>query len=201
MHNFFSDIKQFPELIPLCKTDITDLPKAYNGKKSIKAILLGADPTNNGIKTNQKLKELDIVFGIGSEYEKYFFAPQKVNLKAINLEIENLYIQNVCRCYFKEQTEKNDKWPAFAKLWLKYLFEELKAIDSTIPVLTTAERITKVLCEKLPPAKVLYESPDRYLPLHSTILKRYVYPMYRHPKYLLSENWNEYRKFLCIKLK
>jgi hypothetical protein len=200
MHNFFSDITQFPELIPFCKTDITDLPEAYKGKKSIKAILLGADPTNNGIKTKQELIELNVVFGIGSQYEKYFFAPQKVNLKAINLDIENLYIQNVSRCYFEEQTAKNNKWPVLARLWLKYLVEELEAIDSSIPVLTTAERITKVLCEKVPPAKVMYESPDRFLPLQSTILKRDIYPLYRNPNYYLSKNYAYYKDFLKEKL-
>ncbi len=83
---------------------------------------------------------------------------------------------------------------------MKYLFEELKAIDSSIPVLSTAERITKVLCEKVPPAKVLYEIPDRDLPLHSIILDRDIYPLYRNPNYYLSKNYAYYKDFLKEKL-
>ena len=52
-HPFFEEIINYPDLVTFCNMEITELPQAYIGKGEIKAILLGADPTNNGIKTNK----------------------------------------------------------------------------------------------------------------------------------------------------
>jgi hypothetical protein len=196
MHPFFLEIKHFPHLVPLCNMEWTDLPEPFCGKNRIKAILLGADPTNDGIKDNKGLKELSTVFGIGSDFEEFFFGPQMTNLKAINLTKDDLYVQNVCRNYFTEQTTQNNKWQEFAAIWMDFLKEELDRCDPKLPVLVTAEKILKSLIPFVPSAEDIYKL--RFLaPFYSEKLKRYVFPMYRHPKYMLARDlWQDYREHI-----
>lgn len=196
MHPFFNEIKSYPDLELVCRTDIIYLPAAFKGTAEIKAILLGADPTNDGIQSNKGLKILDTVFGIGSDFEKYFFAPQLINLNVIEVKKENLYIQNVCRNYFKEQTSENKKWEDVANIWLPYLKKELSFLDDNIPVFVTAERIMKLLVTKVPSAKDIYSFNNKFQ-FFSTDLNRKILPLYRHPSYALSNNrWPGYTKYL-----
>ena len=195
MHPFFADIQNYPHLAVYCDLSITNLPAAYRGKGPIKAILLGADPTNNGTKDNKGLKELKTVFGLG-EYTE-FFSPQKSNLSHIGLDKENLYIQNVCRNYFKEETSKNKYWGEIAQVWLPYLKEELDKFDAAkkLPVLSTSEVIMKVLVEeKVANPSAIYANNLSYV---SEVLGRQVYALYRHPRYSLSSDTNRlYKEFL-----
>lgn len=195
MHPFFTEIKKFPELEKSCRTDLIKLPKPYQGTEKIKAILLGADPTNDGIKINKGLKQLDTVFGIGSDFGTAFFTPQLVNIKAIGLNTEELYIQNLCRNYFQKQTSSNRDWGTIAKLWLPYLTDELSAFDSKIPVLVSAEKIMKALFPNVPPASSIYSLACK-LPFFSQSLNRNVFPLYRQPTYYLSKNWPLYKQYL-----
>lgn len=195
MHPFFNEIKKYPTIEKYCRTDLTKLPLPYSGKGKLKAIILGADPTNDGIKTDKCLKQLETVFGIGSEYEKYFFAPQMVNLKAIKLNKDNCYIQNLCRNYFTVQTTENKHWKDIAKIWLPFLADELSALDFDIPVFVTAEKIMKVLCPEVPTATDVYNKCHK-LTFFSKDLNRNVFPLYRQPTYYLSKNWPEYKEYL-----
>lgn len=192
-------IKADPSLAQYCRIRMTHLPEPYHGKNKLKAILLGADPTNNGDRTNPGLKRLGRVFGINSKYEKDFFNPQKKNLLAIGLAKDDLYIQNVCRNYFMDQTSENEGWQVIAKLWLPYLAEELTMLDSKLPVLATAEKIMKFLVPDIPTAKEIYsmvEEPSFY----STMLHRSVYALYRNKDYILIKNYPDYRDFLKQRL-
>ena len=197
MHTFFNEIKKNPELSAVCKLDkeFLNLPEPYYGKGKIKAILLGADPTNDGIKKNRGIKILNTVFGIDSEFEKYFFGPQLVNLKAIELNKDNLYIQNVCRNYFTEETSQNKEWKKVARIWLPMLSQELELLDAKLPVLVTAEKIMKVLVNNVPSAKDIYSMKQKPT-FFSEILNRNLIPLYRHPKYYLSKNWSDYKEHL-----
>jgi hypothetical protein len=199
-HPFFTEVNNYPHLVMDCNLNINVLPQEYKGKNKIKAILLGADPTNNGIKNKPGLVELETVFGISTDYEKDFFNPQLINLREINISKEDLYIQNLCRNYFKDQTGKNKNWDAVGKLWVKYLKEELKQFEPDIPILATAEKILRVLTDCKSKAEEIYNHPERHLPLYSQCLLREVYPLYRHPKYYLSQQ-PEYLKYLSIKFK
>lgn len=199
MHPFFLEIKKYSELASSVDFKYTTLPEPYHGKNKIKAILLGADPTNNGIKSNPGIITLDNVFGINSDYEKFFFGPQKQNLSLLNLSKDDLFIQNLCRNYFKEETAKNKEWNDIAKLWLEYLKEELTEFDKKIPILVTAEKILKVLIPNNIAAITLYRNPNKYLPFYSDFLQRNVFPLYRHPKYNLSVQ-QVYKNFLKTKL-
>jgi len=139
------------------------------------------------------------VFGINSPYEKYFFGPQLTNLQSIGLEKDQLYIQNVCRNYFHEQTSGNKQWEEVAELWLPYLRAELKTLPREIPVLVTAEKIMKVLVPEPPKADTIYRMACMF-PFYSDIIERQVFALYRHPKYLLRKNWPEYGAFLKKKI-
>lgn len=179
-----------------CNMDIKNLPNPYKDKNSkIKAILLGADPTNNGIRKLPGLIKLETVFGIDSEYEKYFFSPHKHNLEVLNISKENLYIQNLCRNYFKDQTSKNKGWEKVANIWIELFKDELKKDFESIPILVTAEKIMKVLIKDCPKAENIYNKNLFSL----TFEKHSVYALYRHPKYNLS-NWHYYSEELSKKI-
>jgi hypothetical protein len=196
MHPFFIEIKKYPELLPSLNENILCLPLPYRGNEKIKAILLGADPTNNGNKAKPGLKVLDTVFGIGSDFERDFFAPQKINIETIKLKLENLYIQNVCRNYFSEETSKNKKWQKFGEIWVEFLKRELDELDPGLPVLVTAEKIMKLLVPDAPGAKELYLMNTK-TPLFSEKLNRKIFPLYRNPNYFLTLNkFKEYKDYL-----
>lgn len=193
MHPFFKEIENIPELAQWVRTDITNLPQPYKGHGKIKAILLGANPTNGGLHKGDDQIEFTTVFGLDSEYSE-FFRPQLINLKEIKLGPENLYIQNVCRNYFREQTAKNKAWSKVAAIWVEYLKDELGTLDCNLPILVTAEKIMKVLVPDVPSARDLY-SLKFTPPLFSQKFKRQVFPLYRHPAYMLKK-YPEYRKLL-----
>lgn len=201
MHPFFSEIQKYPDLLNCCNTEITNLPMAFKGSNNIKAILIGADPTNNGIRNEHGQINLQTVFGIDSKYENYFFSAQLKNINAIELEKEDLYVQNICRNYFIDQTSKNKKWNEFAKLWIKYLKEELSHIDSKVPLLITAEKIMNVLVPIVTKPRLLYEMKVD-LPISSDSIERNVLPLYRHPRYSFSDKnaysikWINYQNYL-----
>jgi len=195
IHPFFNDIITQPDLAQQCRTDLIQLPEPFVGENQLKAILLGADPTNDGIKAERGLKQLKTVFGINSEFERFFFNPQKTNLNAIGLKKNDLYIQNVCRNYFKDPTSENKSWNEIAKIWIPYLIKELGSLDDGLPVLITAEKIMKLFVPEIPGASVIYNLNHKP-PFYSVDLKRYLIPFYRHPSYLLSKNWDSYRKYI-----
>jgi len=75
-HSFFEEISNDSELADYCNLDITTLPEAHIPTNPIKAIVLGADPTNNG-PAGEGLIELNKVFGIGSHFESNFWLAQR----------------------------------------------------------------------------------------------------------------------------
>lgn len=199
-HDVYQSFKHLalntPALAASCNFSISTLPKPYcHDLQGVRAILLGADPTNNGTKAKKGPLALEYVFGLNSPYEKDFFRPQLTNLKAIGLPKEGIYIQNVCRNYFLEETSKNKTWEIAARLWLPFLKEELDILPKDIPVLVTAERIARLLVTDLPKAKDIYGG-TKQLPLFSEFLARQVIPFYRHPAYSLSTKWPAYREFV-----
>lgn len=176
--------------------DISELPNSYKGE-NIKAILLGADSTNNGLK-GEGLIKLQTVFGIG-EYD-IFFRSQLANIRAVGLNQNNLFVQNVCRNYFKNETSKNKIWSDVSVNWLPILKNELDSIDleRKLPVFATSEVILKVLVDNLPKASTIYSDCISFFP---SKLERKVFAFYRHPRYSLSSERNgKYKKFLIKKL-
>lgn len=204
MHSFFSEINKYPDLKVFCRTDaeLQELPEAYSVKSDVKAIILGADPTNNGIRGNTGIKKLKYVFGINEPaYEKWFFRPQKDNLFALNPKLtkDDFYIQNLCRNYFVFQTYKNKtKWSKIAiKFWVEYLKDEIKNIPRDIPILSTSDVITFVLVPKAKETKTADIYSGKIEPnFFSTELQRYVLPFYRGFSYPL--NSGRFPKYLNL---
>jgi len=194
MHPFFEEIQKYPELASEVNFELTKLPEPYVGKRKIKAILLGADPTNDGTKEEKGLIRFDTVFGINSKYEDDFFGPQKRNLESLGISKDNLFIQNVCRNYFTEQTSKNKNWNQVAELWIKYLKAGLKEFHK-LPILVTAEKVMRAITHNSYKADDLYTYSERFLPIWSENLRGEVYPLYRNHTYQLSIH-PEYTKFL-----
>jgi hypothetical protein len=172
-------------------------PKPYfTNLKKVKAILLGADPSNNSDKG--KAVQLEYVFGIGEKDKRYFAGIEK-NLAEIDLKREDIYAQNLVQEYQPVETGKNKKWKETAEPWVEILKQELDAFDpgKTIPVLVTASVIFTALTDKeLPEPKAIYLSqavgivkPDE------NRLGRKLLPFYRHYRYTLGkEAYKAYRE-------
>ena len=184
------DVKEFPIPEPFC----------FN-KRRVKAFVLGADPSN--FSNKGKRVELKTVFGIGSGDARYF-KDILLNLNAIGLELEGVYVQNLIPVHLESETSKNKKWSEIAEYFVDHLRKEFYQIDKkeNIPILVTAEKILKFLlidkkdCHK---AKECYESPELFLPIQKiqNKLARLIFPFYRHPVYKLTlQGQQRYRNFL-----
>ncbi len=164
-------------------------------EKRVKAIVLGADPTNTKENT-----QFATVFGIGSGDGRYF-RDILSNLKLVGLGLETVYVQNLCRNYFNEETSKNKLWEKAAKFWIPRLKDELVKIPADVPVLLTAEIIYKALMN---PGQRIVGAAECYsgratIPIRSETngLNRPLIPFYRNPTYRLNDpRWDTYRRTL-----
>lgn len=100
---------------------------------SVKAIVLGADPSNPQGRT------FEFVFGLENRNSPYFSSILK-NLNKIDLNLNQIYVQNLCPNYFSDVTDKNDDYIETAsKYWLPVLKEELDTLfQPEVPVFITA---------------------------------------------------------------
>ncbi|MBP7678804.1 MAG: hypothetical protein KA096_00100 [Bacteroidales bacterium] len=162
--------------------------------KKVKAILLGADPSNKS--AGGKTVQLEYVFGIGDKDQRYFAGIER-NLGAIGLTRNDIYAQNLIPEYQEAETGKNKNWEATAEKWVEPLKIELDAFDPKrkIPVLVTAQVIFEVLTDKkLPAPKEIYCSrADGIVKPDENRLGRTLIPFYRHYSYALGNN--EYKKY------
>lgn len=176
-----------------------DIPEAHEGKDKIKAIVLGADPTHI---VGTCPKKMEKVFGLEKAENSPYWRGIGKNLRHINLTLDNVYIQNVCRNYFNRGTSKNEKWGEIASsYWIPLLKEELDSrFESRVPILMTTQFILWAALEspdKKIKAKILY-CEHKYIHEEDNKFRRKLYAIYRHPYYSLSktEFWN-YRDFLA----
>lgn len=171
--------------------DLKPYPKEYHYDiNKVKAVVLGADPSNNN-------EELEYVFGLEEKEDSKYFRMTLGNLKEVGLKLEQLYVQNLCKNYFKYETTENDKWSEIAELWVPCLRKELDSLfDKSIPVFITAGKIRDVLCydvKKGKDYKSNYEKAEFIMPEENK-LGRIIIPLYRHWNYKLSEfEWKDYR--------
>lgn len=188
--NKFEILQQIKEQYPDVYDGYYPFPAPFRGSKTIKAILLGTDPGNVSAGSTVRIP---VVFGLSTPDSPYFRA-MKDNIDQVkNLDIENLYIQNVCRSYFTCDTSKNKHWKSITRdLWLPYLKQELDFLfDPDIPVLVTAEIILDVILnDKKPDAEDIYKNTIIFSK-EQNHLNRTVLAFYRHQKYDLT-NWPEY---------
>ncbi len=167
-------------------------PFCFNPNK-IKAFVLGCDPTN--FSDNGDRVDLNFVFGIGQD-ERYFRDILK-NLNLVGLHLEDIYVQNLVKDYQDKETAKYKNWEKTANENLPGLTNEFDELDKThkIPVFLTAEKLYTFL---LNDGKKRYQAEQIYnlggvIPIspNENKLNRPLIPLYRYPKYNLS-NWVEY---------
>lgn len=176
--------------------DYIPFPEPFLGKGKIKAIVLGADPsTKDNIRFNT-------VFDLNGNDKRYFTSIKR-NLDAINLSMENIYVQNFCQNYFTKTTyDQSKNWWRASAIWYHFLKKELDSKFSlNIPLLVTSEMILHRLMYS-------YESKNRYYYEHPEVVPvesspiasgRMIFPFYRHWKYNLNRpEWEQYKKRLKI---
>lgn len=167
----------------------------YNVHK-VKAIVLGADPTN--FSDHGKPVPVYTAFGIGSGDNRYF-EPIRKNLECVGLGILDVYVQNLIPMALEDETAKNVDWEKHAEYWLPHTLKEFNRLDldNKIPVLVTAERIMKFLYdgENLPSAKAFYSGAVEIpIPVSENKLGHALIPFYRHHEYYLAkQEWEGYQ--------
>jgi len=175
------------------KTPKTPTPFCYNPKK-VRAIVLGADPSN--FSNQGKRKILTKAFGIGDCDARYFQGILK-NLKEVGLGLEDIYVDNLIQEYLDSETSKNKEWNSVAKENIPLCLDRLDKIDNRrkIPVLITAEAIYKVISKTKPFSAPQFYNLEIDIPISTkdNKLNRPVIPLYRHQNYSLSKNkWKPY---------
>jgi len=173
-------------------------PKPFRFNKSrIKAIVLGADPTNqsdHGVRA-----ELIFAFGIGQDPR--YFKPILDNLNVLGLHLEDVYIDNLLSGYQEIVTGKNKQFIEKAREHCPEFVRKLnRAVpDKTIPVFITAHVIYKVLLKdgvKVSSAMDLYDlKPGIPVPAGKNLLGRPLIPLFRHNDYRLNKK-KEYAAYL-----
>jgi len=169
-------------------------PFCYNPKQ-VRAIILGADPSN--FSDGGKRKILNKVFGIGDGDPRYFQGILK-NLKEVGLGFEDIYVDNLIQDYLDFETSKNKNWGVIAKQNIPLCLKRLDKIDKKrkLPVLLTTEAIYKVICPNKPISAKQFYSMNESIPIPSfeNELKRPIIPFYRHQKYsLASPHHSDYK--------
>jgi hypothetical protein len=175
--------------------DYIPFPKAFSGNGEIKGILLGMDPS-----TNDNIR-FDTVFDLNGKDKRYFNSIRK-NLEAIELPLNNLYVQNFCQNYFTKTTyEQKRNWYHASAVWWKFLKEELDAkFKLEVPLLVTSEllfhRLTYITVDKK--ISTYYEHPEKIPVQSQTVISgRMIIPFSRHWKYNLTRpEWQLYREKL-----
>jgi hypothetical protein len=179
-----------------------EYPKPYpaivEDPAKIKAIILGCDPSN--FSDNGKTRELEYVFGIAGYGKKGgYFNKILENLSIIELNLSNIYVQNLCQNYFNAVTKDNANWYQAAMLWVNALKDDLvkQKIHSSIPVLLTAEELLRFLVPKEKQKRELktyYNNPSIVpISIEDNLLNRPLIPFFRggHGYYNLNK-WPDY---------
>lgn len=174
---------------PTIYQDTKSLPWAYEGKSKIRAIVLGADPSNTTYN-----KRFEFVFGLEKKNSQYFKGIES-NLNWLGLSLDDIYVQNIIQNYFKVETSKNKQWFECALLWLEYLKRELdERFDRNIPVFVTSWEILKVLVGKEVIKKYSAHSiyvDGKVFDKNENYMGRKVICLFRHRKYELKK-WSKY---------
>ena len=163
-------------------------PFCYDLKR-VKAIVLGADPSN--FSDNGRSKDLTKAFGIGDGDARYFRSILQ-NLKEIGLGLEDVYVDNLIQEYLDSETSKNRKWDIIANQNILVCLKRLDVIDKKrkMPILITADIILKAVISNTAPtrkAKDYYTNPG-LVPIKPSQNKlfRPLIPFFREHHYQLS---------------
>lgn len=167
--------------------DKLPLPFRVPGSR-VRAIVLGTDPSNpRGILVEK-------VFGLENLDSPYFRAILH-NLEQIGLSLQDVYVQNLVKNYFRVVTSANPNWGEIAALWCGMLQKELDGFfDRRIPVLITTKDLYSVLALNPLQGKPsdLYRNQVVVIPTENH-LGRTLVPFFRHWYYGL-QRWDDYRE-------
>jgi hypothetical protein len=196
-----------PELDKFSNDGEFPFPHIPPGK--IKAIVLGADPTNPA--ANKIEYVFDLNTNVSKRNRQYSWIIE-YNLKSIGLTWDQVYVQNLCRNYFLKETSKQKRnWLLASGEWVKELRHELdvvREIPPNIPVLATTYFIIMALIK----SPGIYQDPATYyrngfikyvpIPPDHCELNRPLIPLYRSTKYYLSnEKRKAYREYISMLIK
>lgn len=149
-------------------------------RKDVKAIILGADPSN--FSNSGETVKIKTVFDLGGNDERYFRSIL-TNIKDVGLNLENVYVQNLVRNFMTEETAKNKFWLDFVEVWKPLLKQDIDIFNpgKNIPVFATAECILNALLNpdvKKIPAKEFFEKCIVIKP-EQNYMKRTIIPCFR----------------------
>lgn len=149
-------------------------------RKDVKAIILGADPSN--FSNSGETVKIKTVFDLGGQDERYFRSIL-TNINEVGLNLKNIYVQNLVRNFMTEETAKNKLWLDFVELWKPLLKQDLDLLNpgKNIPVFATAECILNSLLNpdvKKIPAKEYFEKCIVIKP-EQNFLERTIIPCFR----------------------
>ncbi len=188
-------VDHFPDIVH----PMYPFPKPYIGSGEIKAIILGADPTRI---VNGNPQPFNMVFELDNEKSPYWRGIGK-NIGLLDgVNMDNVYVQNLCRNYFTKETSQNNHWKNIARnYWISVLNEELdRLFPPTIPVLMTTQFILQACLANAP----MHKARDIYNDFLSyswkdNLFGREVLALYRHHAYSL-DKWRAYAGFLSDKI-
>ena len=139
---------------------------------------------------------MEYVFDLSPNGDKRYFTSIDSNLKQLGLTRSDLYVQNLCRNYFTQDTETiaSKVWAEIACRWCPFLVKELDNLfDRKVPVLLTAARLYRVLNKgAMYEPKALY-GRCLFVPEKDSRLGRVLIPLFRICRYRLTE-WPEYAR-------
>jgi hypothetical protein len=175
-----------------------------NTSNPLKAFVLGCDPTAFTKEELEKLKNKQItasemhpiplktVFAIGQD--RRYFSGIKANLKQLNIEMDDIYVQNLIPEFRQQESSKDPAgWINDAQLYIPDRVKEFDTIDPArkIPVFLTSELLYKALLNEgqIPEKPIKIYSNDKNLIIPAVINKlfRPLVILYRHPTYSLKK--------------
>ncbi len=173
------------------------IPHEHSVKsKKVKAVILGSDPSN--FNNNGKTEVVSHVFDLQNPKSQYFKGISK-NIRLLELDKNNIYVQNLVRNYMTKETIDNKLWFEFSELWKPLLKEDLDKLDpkKVLPVFAADECVLNALLnfpneQRLAPLN--YYTENIIVKPEENFLERNLIPCFRG-NYLYSD-YPLYVKFI-----
>lgn len=171
------------------------IPKPYyEDIEAVKAILLGSNPMIIRDSDEEAFVFKLSTFKVGREGEEIFGNIYN-NLQAVDLDIKNIYAENLCKNYLKNISVHDDAWARIANIWGKHLKDELDELfPKDIPVLITASWMLKALGKEMKDG-MYYYTENVFIQPEDNILDRLIIPFFRQKQYDLNRDmFVDYKK-------
>ena len=180
-------------------------PKPWKPKGQLKAIVLGADPSNDkGDRFEHPFGLNDSELGEKKQDARYSFWLRQ-NLKALNISLNNILVQNVVPFYLKADTGKNKNWHQIASLCVSTLTQELDELDPSkrIPVLASCREVFELMAKDetiLEETNTYYHQCKSLSPFETKIGREVIFFSRSRAYYLDNKGLEKYRDFVKSRL-